>query len=144
MDQGIKIHLMNASGSILKADDTTTNMTILADSTYRYGTGSQSNGLVAFPAPKTLSASTAYYLMCEPATGTSQPIPYAVCNDTTIKRDTARIPSGFTVNKVTSPQVWSITETDTDFVGVYPVYDQMDLGGGGGGGMQILGGSIVR
>jgi hypothetical protein len=146
MDQGIKIHLMDAAGSILKADDTTTDMTISAESTYRYGVGTQYNGLVAFPAPKTLSASTAYYLMCEPATGTNQPIPYAIFNDTTIKRDTARIPSGFTVNKVTSPQAWSITENDAELMGIYPIYDQMDLGGGagGGGGLPVLGGSIVR
>ena len=146
MDQGIKIHLMDVSGSVLKADDTTTDMTITAESTYRYGSGTLYNGLVAFPAPKTLSASTAYYLMCEPATGTNQAIACATFNDTTIKRDTARIPSGFTVNKVTSPQGWSITETDTELVGIYPIYDQMDLGSGsgGGGGLPVLGGSIVR
>ena len=146
MDQGFKIHLMDASGSILKGDDATTDMTITAGSTYRYGTSLLYNALVAFPAPKTLTASTAYYLMFEPATGTNQNIPYAIFNDTTIKSNTACIPSGWTVNKVTSPQAWSITETDTELMGLYPVFDQMDLGGGagGGGGLPVLGGSIVR
>lgn len=134
MGQWIKIHLMDASGNILLADDASTAMTITAESTYRYGTSGLYNAFIAFPKYKTLAASTNYYLMHEPVTGTNQPIVYGRFNDTTIKSNTARIPSGWTVNHVTSPQSWSITETDTRITGLYPVFDQMDMGSGSGGG----------
>lgn len=137
MDQGIKIHLMDVSGNILLADDASTAMTITAESTYRYGTSAQYNAFIAFPKYKTLAASTNYYLMYEPATGTNQPVISGIFNDTTIKSNTARIPSGWTVNYVTSPQSWSITETDTRITGLYPVFDQMDMGSGSGGGGGI-------
>jgi hypothetical protein len=123
---------MDSSGNILTADDAATAMTIAIESTYRYSTGALLNSFVAFPKYKTLAADTAYYLMFEPNTGTNQPIYYGIFNDTTIKSNTARIPAGWTVNKVTSPQAWSITETDTDLMAIYPVFNQIDFPAGGG------------
>lgn len=132
MDCDISIKLVDASGDVLKGDDTVTDMVITLDSEYRVGTGANTLSELSFPCPKTLTASTPYYLIFVPISASNTLVFVSSYYSTVAKGCLAFIPSGWTLNKITSPSAWSITETDTDVCVLAPMFDQIDIGSSGG------------
>ena len=144
MDYDITLKLVDASGTVLKGDDTTTDMLIAIDADYRSGIAIYSNSEILFPCPKTLAANTAYYLIFSPDTVSSVNIYHWQYETEALKKQDLGIPTGWTINRVTSPTVISFTETATEIAFILPIFDQIDFPAGGGGGQPVLRGSIVR
>lgn len=132
MDYGITIKLVDSSGNVLKGDDASTDMSVAIDAKYRYSTAANYGSIVLFACPKTLSASTAYYLIFSPDTASNTLISYSAFIGAPLKTS-ARIPTGWTFHYVSSPSSFSITENTERIATIFPIFDQIDIGSGGGG-----------
>lgn len=136
------IKLLDASGNVLKADDSSTDMSIAIDPDLR-GSTSGATSSIAFPYPKTLTASTAYYLMLQNTSSSNQTLYKNTFSSNTFLKMGLRLPSTWTLHRAYCTTPGSYTEVNTDVVNIYPIFDQIDIGSSGGG-LPILGGSVVR
>lgn len=137
------IRLVDASGNIVKADDTTTDMDIAWTGIYHSGTSGGYFSLI-FPKPKTLEASSAYYLIISPDTTDDISIPYMQFASNALLKQSMGIPSRWTFHSISSPSSWAITENDTTIISLFPIFDQIDFPAGVSGGGPIMGGMVVR
>jgi hypothetical protein len=128
-DGDSSISLMDASGNVLNGDDSSTAMTITGDANFR-NQKYYLNGLNDFPCPKTLLASTAYYLVSNPTTTTNSTITAMTYYSQEIRDADLGIASDVTFESATSPTSISWSTSALTLYGLYPIFDQIDLGGG--------------
>jgi hypothetical protein len=128
-DYNVTIKLVNASGTVQKGDDTSTDMSVTIDADYRAGTALELYTECMFPCPKTLDADTAYYLVMSPDTASDVRMYRCQYESEAIKNTVFGIPSGWSVNHITATTDWDnvdhVTETAAYISGLLPVYDQI-------------------
>lgn len=136
MDALVTIKLCDSSGATLKADDTTTDMSVSFDPDYRVGTASIApTDPIFFPAPKSLTATFSYYLTISPDSSTNVVVNRYIYENETLKNLAINLPaSGWNLNQFTAPgsgTTWDdptdITETAAAYCMILPVFDQMDF-----------------
>jgi hypothetical protein len=139
IDYDLKVLLVDADGNTLKADDTTTDMSITLSAQYRAATSSVALTTRSFPKPKTLAASAAYYLVYEAQTTDIVYSAYLTYPTEALKKQVHHIPSGYTINSVTATSGFSVTEDNATIRSILPVFNQIDIPAGGSGGGPVYG-----
>jgi hypothetical protein len=131
LDVDVSVKLCDATGAVLKGDDTALDMAVLLDSSNRSGTSVIYNSIIPFPSQKTLLADTNYYLMFFPESGTNLPIYYSDYNSEAQMKQFTAIPTMITLRAATAADGWNgaedITETATRTYSLLPVLDQIDF-----------------